>query len=116
MGERRSYRTRAIAEALAPYRSDDDRGPHSKVSISLPSDLVEEVKAAAAKAGLTFSGAVAASLRRTLDDADQARLDAAIEAQNEENLAWSNAYAPITAKLWSSSSGRDWSEPGATVG
>ncbi len=23
-----------------------------------------------------------------------------IEAQNEENLAWAEAYAPIAAKLW----------------
>ena len=101
VSERRSYRTRAVAEVLAPYGNDPDRGPHTKVSISLPSELVEEVKAAAARAGLTFSGAVAASIRRTLDDAEQARLDAAIEVQNEENLAWANAYLPVAAKLWS---------------
>ena len=48
-----------------------------------------------------MSATIGASLRRKLADADQARLDQAIEAQNEENLAWAEAYAPIAAKLWS---------------
>lgn len=100
MSERSSYRPRVVAELLEPY-GDDVPGPHTKVSISLPSELVKDVRAAASKAGLSFSGAVAASLRRTLNDADQARLDAAIEAQNQENLDLANAYLPIAAKLWS---------------
>lgn len=101
MSDSRSYRVRAVAEVLAPYGRDEPPGSHTKVSISLPSDLVQEVRAVAARAGMSFSGAVAASLRRTLDDADQARLDAAIEAQNEENLALANAYLPVAAKVWS---------------
>ena len=42
---------------------------------------------------------IASALRRTLEEADQARLDAAIEAQNEENLEWAKAYHPFAAKL-----------------
>ena len=38
-----------------------------------------------------MSATIGASLRRTLADAEQARLDQAIEAQNEENLAWAEA-------------------------
>ncbi len=97
----RSYRARQIAETIAPYGAEGSRGPHTKLSISLPTELLEEVREAAAASGLSVSGAIAASLRRTLADADQARLDAAIDAQNEENLAWANAYLPIAARLWS---------------
>ena len=101
MDEQRSYSVKGFAETVAPYGSDDSRAPHTKLSISLPSDLVELVREAAAQAGLTVSATIGASLRRTLADADQERLDQAIEAQNEENLAWAEAYAPIAAKLWS---------------
>lgn len=103
MNERRSYRSKAVAEALAPYGPDSARVPHTKLSISLPVALLEEVREAAAASGLTLSGAIAASLRKTLADAEQANLDAAIEAQNEENLQWARAYMPIAAKLWSES-------------
>ena len=44
---------------------------------------------------------IGAALRRTFEEAEQARLDAAIDAQNEENLEWAMAYLPIAAKLWS---------------
>ena len=101
MDEQRSYSVRGFAETVAPYGSDDSRASHTKLSISLPSDLVELVREAAAQAGLTLSATIGASLRRTLADADQARLDQAIAAQNEENLAWAEAYAPIATKLWS---------------
>ena len=101
MDEQRSYSVKGFAETVAPYGSDDSRASHTKLSISLPSDLVELVREAAAQAGLTMSATIGASLRRTLADADQARLDRAIEAQNEENLAWAEAYVPIAAKVWS---------------
>ena len=97
----RSYRARQIAETIAAYGAEEARGPHTKLSISLPTELLEEVREAATASGLSLSGAIAASLRRTLADAEQATLDAAIEAQNEENLAWGNAYLPIAARLWS---------------
>jgi hypothetical protein len=101
MSERWFDAPKAIAETLAPYGADAAAGSHTKLSISLPTELVELVREAAVESGTTVSGMVAAALRRTLADAEQVRLDAAIEAQNEENLEWAEAYLPIAAKLWS---------------
>ena len=101
MSERQSYQRRAFAEAVAPYGAGTSSGPHTKLSISLPTELVELVRGAAAEAGSSVSAMIGAALRRTLEDAEQARLDAAIEAQNEESLEWATAYLPIAAKLWS---------------
>lgn len=101
MYDRRSHQREAFSEAVAPYGADNTAASHTKLSISLPTDLVELVRATAAATGLSVSATIAASLRRTLEDAEQASLDRAIEAQNEENLAWAEAYLPIAAKLWS---------------
>lgn len=101
MSERWSYSTKAFAETVGPYATDDPRGAHTKLSISLPAELVEVVRAAATERGTTVSGMIAATLRKSLEDAEQARLDAAIEAQNDENLEWAKAYLPIAAALWS---------------
>ena len=101
MDDRRSYQSKAFSEAIAPYGADSSAASHTKLSISLPTDLVELVRASAAATGLSVSATIAASLRRTLEDAEQADLDRAIEAQNQENLEWAEAYLPIAAKLWS---------------
>jgi hypothetical protein len=101
MSERRSYSVHAVAEAIESYGVDPSTGPHTKLSISLPSDLVELVRGVATERGLSVSAVIGGTLRRTLQEADQARLDAAIDAQNEENLDWANAYLPIASKLWS---------------
>ena len=92
-------RVRAIAEALAPYGSEG-AARHAKVSVSLPAELVEVVRAIAVENGVSVSAVIAASLRRTIEETDQAQLDAAIEAQNEENLEWATAYQPFAARLW----------------
>ena len=99
MNERQSYRRRAFAEAVAGYGSNGASGPHTKLSISLPTDLVDVVRGAASERGMSVSAMIGAALRRTLEEADQARLDAAIEAQNEENLEWATAYLPVAGKL-----------------
>jgi len=102
MSERWSYSSTTFAETVAPYGAESSgAGAHTKLSISLPTELVEVLRGAAADSGTSVSGLIAAALRRTLDEAEQARLDAAIEAQNEENLEWAEAYLPIAAKLWS---------------
>jgi hypothetical protein len=101
MNERESYQRRAFAEAVASYGMGGSSGPHTKLSISLPTDLVDLVRGAASERGVSVSAMIAAALRRTLEEADQARLDAAIEAQNEENLEWAKAYLPFAAKLFS---------------
>jgi hypothetical protein len=86
-------------ETVAPYASAAAAGASTKLSISLPTDLVEVVRAAAAQSGFSVSATIAAALRRTLDYAEQARLDAALELDREENIAWARAYAPMAAEL-----------------
>jgi hypothetical protein len=101
MDDTRSHQRKLFAEAMAPYGSDNAGTSHTKLSISLPTDLVELVRASAASTGMSVSATIGAALRRTLEDAEQANLERAIEAQNQENLEWAEAYLPITAKLWS---------------
>lgn len=91
----------SLAETAADYRSANVARAHTKLSISLPSDLVEHVRMAAADSGLSVSGVIAAALHRTITTSDRDRLDAAIAAQNEENLAWADAFLPLTSQLWS---------------
>jgi hypothetical protein len=98
MSDRTSYQRKLFAEALAPYGTGE-AGPHTKLSISLPTDLADLTRASAKANGLTVSATIAASLRRTLADAEQANIDRALEADAEENLAWANAYLPIAAAL-----------------
>jgi plasmid stability protein len=100
MSELQSYQRKLFAEALAPYGDRASPGPHTKLSISLPSELVELVRASAAASGVSVSATIAAALRRTLEDAEQVNLDRALEADAEENLAWAEATLPITAELW----------------
>jgi hypothetical protein len=100
MSDRESYQRKLFAEALAPYGSSGSSGPHTKLSISLPSDLVELVKASADASGQTVSATIAASLRRTLEEAEQTNLERALELDSEWNLEWVKATSPITAKLW----------------
>ncbi|HEX2754690.1 MAG TPA: hypothetical protein VHM48_04470 [Candidatus Limnocylindrales bacterium] len=86
-------------EAIEPYVAADPGLPSVKLSISLPADLAALVRSSAAESGSTVSATIAAALRRTLGDAEQARLDAALELDREENLAFAQAYAPMAAEL-----------------
>jgi hypothetical protein len=100
MIDRMSYQRRAFAEAVAPYGSTGAAGPHTKLSISLPTELVELVRGAASERGVSVSATIAAALRRMLVEVEQESLDRALELDAEENVAWANAYLPIAAKLW----------------
>lgn len=100
MSERWSYSPKVLAEAVSPYGADASDAPHSKLSISLPTDLVEVVRQAAAESGLSVSATIGAALRRMLAEVEQESLERALELDAEENLAWANAYLPIAAKLW----------------
>ena len=100
MNMQRSYFPKAIAEAVSPYGADESTAPHTKLSISLPSDLVEIVREAAAESGLSVSATIGASIRRMLAEVEQESLDRALELDAEDNLAWANAYLPIAARLW----------------
>ena len=90
----------ALAETATAYGSATASRPHTKLSISLPSDLLDQVRIAAADSGQSVSAVIAAALDRLVSTADQDRLDAAIAAQNEENLRWADAFVPLTSKLW----------------
>ena len=94
-------RPHALAETAAAYGAANVATGSTKLSISLPSDLVDQVRVAAADSGQSVSGVIAAALQRAIATADQERLDAAIDAQNEENLAWADAFLPLTSRLWS---------------
>ena len=92
---------RAFAETAAAYGPEDAKVPHTKLSISLPSDLVDAVRDTATQTGLSVSATIAAALRRTIEEAEQASLDRALELDAEESLAWANAYLPVAARLMS---------------
>ena len=94
-------RGRLLREAIAPYATAEPAAGFVKLSISLPADVVEVVRAAAAESGTSVSATIAAALRRTLGDAEQARLDAALAADRDENVAWAEADAPTAARLLS---------------
>lgn len=90
----------ALAETVAGYGASRVSEPVTKLSISLPTPLLDEVRAAAAGSGQTVSGVIAAAIRATIAHDEQVRLDAAIDAQNEENLELARAYLPIAAQLF----------------
>jgi hypothetical protein len=92
-------RVHVLREALAPYTSEPE-GRHTKLSISLPTELVEAARAAAADSGSTVSAVIAASLRRSIVEAEQATIDRAVELDADDNAAWAEAFAPITARMW----------------
>ena len=100
MSDRESYRRKLFAEAVAPYGEGSSSGPHTKLSISLPTELLDLVKASAEASGLSVSATIAASLRRTLEAAEQANLDRALELDAEWNEAWANATLATSARLW----------------
>ena len=92
-------RSRLLSQSLAPYGSDTEER-HTKLSISLPTELVEAARAAAADSGSTVSAVIAASLRRSIVEARQATIDRAVELDAEDNTAWAEAYVPIAAGMW----------------
>jgi uncharacterized protein (DUF1778 family) len=94
-------RRHALAETAATYGSGPATTSHSKLSITLPTDLADQVRQAAEASGTSVSGVIAAALRSAIATTDQARIDEAIEAQNDENLAWAEAFTDASARIWS---------------
>jgi hypothetical protein len=90
----------ALAETVAEYGASKGTESVTKLSISLPTPLLDEVRATAAGSGQSVSGVIAAAIRAAIAHDEQAHLDAAIEEQNEENLAFAQAYLPIAAQLF----------------
>jgi hypothetical protein len=90
---------RLLRESLAPYSSEPGGG-HTKISISLPTELVDAARAAAAESGSTLSAVIAASLRRSITEAEQATIDRSLELDVDDSAAWAEAYAPVVARMW----------------
>jgi hypothetical protein len=90
----------ALAETASTYASEPAVAAHAKLSISLPSDLAEQVKLAAAECGVSVSGVIAAALRRSIAGVDQERLDRALELDAEDNTASANDSLALTARAW----------------
>ncbi len=89
-----------MAETAATYGVATPTAAHTKLSITLPTDLVAQVHAAAEATGTSVSGVIAAAVRSAIDRAERDRIDAALELQNEENLAWAEAFGDSTARIW----------------
>jgi hypothetical protein len=88
-----------VQEALEPYLSSAEPGPHRKLSISLPADLLAALRDVAEATGTPLSGVIAAALRRLVDDVAQVRLDRALRLDADENVAWAEAGAGVHARL-----------------
>lgn len=89
----------ALAEVAATYRTDRS-ATHTKLSISLPAALVDELRAAATESGESISGLVAAAIRRSIDTAEQERLDRALALDAADNEAWARDALALTARAW----------------
>lgn len=89
-----------LAETAASYAASP-AARHVKLSITLPEDLVDEIREAAADSGLGVSGVIAAAMRLALAEARQARLDRALELDAEDNQAWASDALALTARAWS---------------
>jgi hypothetical protein len=64
-----------LSENLAPYLADEASGV-TKLSISLPNDLVDEVRRTAKERRTSVSATIGAALRRAIEE-DRQRVDAA---------------------------------------
>jgi plasmid stability protein len=91
--------TTRLSETAAAYRTEA-RAPHTKLSISLPTDLADELRAAAAESGLGVSAIVAAAVRQSIASSEQARLDRALDLDAEHNAEWANDALTLTARAW----------------
>lgn len=89
----------ALAETAAAYGADR-RVPHTKLSVSLPTELVAELRAAAAETGTGVSSLVASAIRHSLIVAEQARLERALALDAEANEAWASDALALTARAW----------------
>ena len=66
-----------------------------KLSVSLPEELVAFVEHRAAEASVPFSTALAEIVRREQEVEEQARLEAALALDADENVRFARATAPI---------------------
>jgi hypothetical protein len=89
-----------LAETTAVYGPDPNSARHVKLSVSLPADLVDELRAAAEETGISVSGVLTAAVRSSLAIAEQARLDRALALDADDNQGWADAALAQTAQAW----------------
>lgn len=93
-------RPHALAETAAEYGADAGADAHGKISISLPTELIQQVRQAAAESGTSVSGVIAAALRHALSAVEQDRLDRALALDAEDNAEWANETLALSARAW----------------
>lgn len=93
-------RRHALAEVAAEYGTPGAETARAKLSISLPADLLDDVRRAAAESGTSVSGVIAAVLRQSIAVADQATIDRALELDAEDGAAWARDAVELTARVW----------------
>ncbi len=91
----------ALAETVAEYGGDTGRATHTKLSISLPTELYDEIRRAADESAVSVSAVIAAGLRRAIAAAEQERLDRALALDADDNEEWARAALELTARAWS---------------
>lgn len=93
-------RTKWLREILEPYATTE-KSPSgtTKLSVSLPADLVRIFRQTAKESGLSVSATIAASLRRSLVVSEQDRLEAALRLDSDEDREWAAATAETHARL-----------------
>ena len=89
-------RRRSVRESAAPYGAETV----DKVSISLPPGLAARARAQADLADSSLSAVVAGALREHFEREDQARLDAALDADREEGIRAAEAFLPYARALF----------------
>jgi hypothetical protein len=87
---------RRAGESAAPYGSETV----DKVSISLPPGVAARARDQAVRDGSSLSAVVAAALKDHFDRADQAGLDAALDADHDESVRAAEAFLPYAAALF----------------
>jgi hypothetical protein len=73
--------------------------PAAKLHISLPADLYEFVVRRQRERGESLSAAIAESIRNDMVAERQARLDAALALDAEDNLAFARLTADATTRI-----------------
>jgi Arc/MetJ-type ribon-helix-helix transcriptional regulator len=89
----------ALAETAVEYGASASVR-HTKLSISLPVELVEQVRVAATESGQSVSAVIAAALRQAIAVAQQERLERALGLDAEDNQRWAGDALELTARAW----------------
>lgn len=93
-----------LSESLASYLTDESAGV-TKLSISLPTPLLEEVRRTARERGTSVSATIAAALQRTIDEGAASAAGRPLRADPASGPAISGATVAELARFRGSSVG-----------